>query len=280
MPRNAVSMSRPAAGSHFAASSRPALHSRPAVARFALLRTAGKPRTAASLLLAALCFTALMPATASAEPDVTVEVQGLSARELRAMAEPVVVDKRAMETRIDVLAADLQTLDRMLELVRDRRERQTLKDQLTSLGGRIDALRAELRGSAPAQFDRDFDRRRGPRHDRPDRPVVAAAPVAASAAQMTTLQQSLNEASFRQDKVRVLRLAVPTMYFSTGQAKQITEAFSFSSDKVEVLTMLYPRLVDPENAHTLFGVLAHASDRRKLEEAINAMKNPAAAPAQ
>lgn len=239
------------------------------------------PRNAVSLILTALCFAALMPATASADPDVTVEVQGLSARELRAMAEPVVVDRKAMETRIDVLAADLQTLDRMLELVRDRRERQTLKDQLTSLGGRIDALRAELRGSAPAQYDRNFDRRRGPRHDRHDRPVmVEAAPVAATPAQMTTLQQSLNEASFRQDKVRVLRLAVPTMYFSTGQAKQITEAFSFSSDKVEVLTMLYPRLVDPENAHTLFGVLAHASDRRKLEEAINAMKNPAAPPAQ
>lgn len=242
------------------------------------------PRNAVSLLLAALCFAALIPATAFADPDVTLEVQGISARELRAMAEPVVVDRKAMETRIDVLAADLQTLDRMLELVRDRRERQTLKDQLTSLGGRIDALRAELRGSAPARVERDFDRRRGPRHDRPDRHdrpvVVEAAPVAASAAQMTTLQQSLNEASFRQDKVRVLRLAVPTMYFTTGQAKQITEAFSFSSDKVEVLTMLYPRLVDPENTHTLFGVLAHASDRRKLEEAINAMKNPAAPPAQ
>ena len=134
------------------------------------------PRNAVSLILTALCFAALIPATASADPDVTVEVQGLSARELRAMAEPVVVDKKAMETRIDVLAADLQTLDRMLELVRDRRERQTLKDQLTSLGGRIDALRAELRGSAPAQFDR----RRGPRHDRHDRPVIVeAAPVAA-----------------------------------------------------------------------------------------------------
>lgn len=235
------------------------------------------PRNAVSLALCALFFAALAPAAALADPDVTLEVQGISARELRSMSEPVVVDRKAMETRIEVLAADLATLDRMLELVRDRRERQTFKDQLATLSTRVEALRAELRAGAPARVNRDFDRRRRDR-DRDAAPVVVAPPAAATGAQMAKLQQSLNEASFRNDKVRVLRLAAPTMYFTTAQAKQISEAFSFSSDKVEVLTMLYPRLVDPENAHTLFAVLPHSSDRRKLEAKINEMANQPAAP--
>lgn len=227
------------------------------------------PRSAAVFSLCALALAVLAPAAAFADPDVTLEVQGVSARELRSMAEPAVVDRKAMETRIDVLAADLATLDRMLELVRDRRERQTLKDQLTTLSTRIDALRAEVRAGAPVRVERRFDRR-GRDRDR-DATPVAAPPAPATGAQMTRLQQSLNEASFRNDKVRVLRLAAPTMYFTTAQAKQIAEAFSFSSDKVEVLAMLYPRLVDPENSHTLFSSLPHASDRRKLEEKINEM---------
>ncbi|MCB9527996.1 MAG: DUF4476 domain-containing protein [Myxococcales bacterium] len=231
------------------------------------------PRPAA-FALCALVLAVLAPAAAFADPDVTLEVQGISARELRSMAEPAVVDRKAMETRIDVLAADLATLDRMLELVRDRRERQTLKDQLTTLSTRIDALRAEVRAGAPVRVERHFDRRGRDRdrdRDREAAPVVAAPPAPATGAQMTRLQQSLNEASFRNDKIRVLRLAAPTMYFTTAQAKQIAEAFSFSSDKVEVLAMLYPRLVDPENSHTLFSSLPHASDRRKLEEKINEM---------
>lgn len=237
------------------------------------------PRSAA-FALCALVFAALAPAAAFADPDVTLQAQGISARELRSMAEPAVVDRKAMETRIDVLAADLATLDRMLELVRDRRERQTLKDQLTTLSTRIDALRAEVRAGAPVRVERHFDRRGRDRdRDREVAPVVAAPPAPATGAQMTRLQQSLNEASFRNDKIRVLRLATPTMYFTTAQAKQIAEAFSFSSDKVEVLAMLYPRLVDPENSHTLFSSLPHASDRRKLEEKINEM-NGQATPAQ
>lgn len=236
------------------------------------------PRPAAAFAACALALAVLAPAAAFADPAVTLEVQGISPRELRSMAEPTVVDRKAMETRIDVLAADLATLDRMLELVRDRRERQTLRDQLTTLSTRIDALRAEVRAGAPVRVERNFDRR-GRDRDRDVAPPVAAPPAPATGAQMTRLQQSLNEASFRNDKVRVLRLAAPTMYFTTAQAKQIAEAFSFSSDKVEVFAMLYPRLVDPENSHTLFSSLPHASDRRKLEEKINEM-NSQAAPAQ
>lgn len=224
------------------------------------------PRTIASITLTALALTLLTPLTAAADPDVKVDA---SAREVRQMGDPVVIDRRALETRIAVLAGDVETLDRMLELVRDRRERQTFKDQLSAIRTHLDDLRGELRQGAPTRVERDRDRRRG-RPDAPP-PVVEAPPAPATGAEMTRLSNSLREATFRKDKMRVMRLATPNMFFSTAQARQIVEHFSFNSDKVEVLAMLYPQLVDPENAHTLFAALTHASDRRKLEEKINAI---------
>lgn len=229
------------------------------------------PRTIASLTLTALALTLLTPLTAAADPDVKVDA---SAREVRQMGDPVVIDRRALETRIAVLAGDIETLDRMLELIRDRRERKTFKDQLAAISTHLDDLRAELREGASTRVERDRDRRpRARPHGRPHAPapIVEAPPAPATGAEMTRLSNSLREATFRKDKMRVMRLATPNMHFSTAQARQIVEQFSFNSDKVEVLAMLYPQLVDPENAHTLFAALTHASDRRKLEEKINAI---------
>lgn len=223
------------------------------------------PRTLVSAALAALALTVFTPLTAAADPDVVVDA---SPREIRQMGEPVVVDRRALETRVAVLAGDIETLDRMLELVRDRRERQTFKDQLAAVRTHLEDLRAELRDGAPTRVERG-DRRRGRGMEPP--PVVEAPPAPATGAELSRLSNSLREATFRKDKMRVLRLAAPNMYFSTAQARQLVEHFSFGSDKVEVLAALYPRLVDPENAHTLFAALPHASDRRKLEEKINAL---------
>lgn len=227
------------------------------------------PRPIATLTLTALALTLLTPLTAAADPEVKVDA---SAREVRQMGDPVLIDRRALETRIAVLAGDIETLDRMLELVRDRRERQTFKDQLSTIRTHLDDLRGELREGASTRVERDRDRRRGHRA-RPEAPppVVEAPPAPATGAEMTRLSNSLREATFRKDKMRVMRLATPNMFFSTAQARQIVEHFSFNSDKVEVLAMLYPQLVDPENAHTLFAALTHASDRRKLEEKINAL---------
>lgn len=148
------------------------------------------------------------------------------------------------------------------------------------MGDRIAVLRTELRAGAPARFDRDDRRDRRDRRDqRADRRHDGHGhhvekPQAATGAQLAALSESLRQASFRNDKMRVLRLAAPQHYFTTDQVRQLVEHFSFSSDKVEAIAMLHPRLIDPENTHTLFGLLPHASDRRKLEERISGAPTP------
>lgn len=228
------------------------------------------------VFLFALCCSAVS-LTAHADPDgPRIEAEGLDPMTFRGMADPVVIDRADLQTRIDALAADLATFERMLDLVRDRRERKALGDQLQVMSDRIAALRLELRNGAPASMERRRDVRRRHREERRPvpPPVVEEKPQPATGAQLASLSESLRQASFRQDKMRVLRLAVPNLWFSTGQVKQLIEHFSFGSDKVEALVMLHPRLVDPENTHTLFTLLPHASDRRKFEAQIGAGQLP------
>lgn len=232
------------------------------------------------LLLALTALVSLAAAPALAAPDADLTAVGLSPAAVRTMSDPVVIDRAAMQTQLDALTGDLATFERMLDLVRDRRERKALGDQLAAIGERIAVLRTELRAGAPARFDRDDRRdRRDRRDDRAERRHVghghhAHKPQAATGAQLAALSESLRQASFRNDKMRVLRLAAPQHYFTSDQVRQLVEHFSFSSDKVEAIAMLHPRLVDPENTHTLFGLLPHASDRRKLEERISGAPAP------
>lgn len=234
------------------------------------------------LALTALFSLALAGPALAAPPDAELTAVGLSPAAVRSMSDPVVVDRAGLQVQLDALTNDLATFERMLDLVRDRRERKALGDQLAAIGDRLAVLRTELRAGAPARFDRPdrrsdrrADRRRDrDRRDRHDRRRHDDEMHAATGAQLAALSESLRQASFRKDKMRVLRLAVPQHYFSTAQVKQIVEHFSFSSDKVEVLALLHPRLTDPENTHTLFALLPHASDRRKLEERITGTPAP------
>ncbi len=224
-------------------------------------------------LLVALCALMLAPAAFAGPPEATLTAEGVSRRDVRKMDDPVVIDRAELKDQLDALDGDLKTFERMLDLVRDRRERKALADQLAAVSDRLAAVRAELRDGAVVEARRRDLRedRRDLRDDRRDRrppPVVEEKPRAMTGAQLTSLSNSLRQASFRKDKMRVIRLAAPDNWFTTAQVKQVVEHFSFSSDKVDVLALLHPRLLDPENTHTLFGLLPHASDRRKLEERI------------
>jgi len=222
-------------------------------------------------LSAALCALMLAAPALAGPPEASLTAEGVTGRDVRKMNDPVVLDREALTEQLRALDGDLKTFERMLDLVRDRRERKALGDQLAAIGDRIGTLRSTLRDGAPVEAQRRRDLRDDRREMRPvaAAPVVEERPRAITGAQLAALSNSLKQASFRKDKMRVIRLAAPQQWFSTAQVKQLVEHFSFSSDKVEVLAMLHPRLVDPENTHTLFALLPHASDRRKLEAQIS-----------
>jgi hypothetical protein len=144
------------------------------------------------------------PRPSSPDDALTLEAAGVHPRAFRRYGEPVLLDRSPARAAVTALKADLATLDRMLELVRDRRERKALKEQLASTQAKLEALEAALQNAPPVQR---AERRHVEKHI-----VVTEAPPPsepplepATGAQMARLEQSLRDASFRDDKLRVIR---------------------------------------------------------------------------
>ncbi len=201
-----------------------------------------------------LVLLALLPLAAAARP-VPLEAGGLDRASFARFDDPVLVDRRA-------LGADLKRLGAMLDELAAKRGPK-VRARVEAIRARLDAIEHDLRSA------RQVRHRRWAVPDIPDTPEpVPPAPTAASGAEMTRLLNSLRAASFRDDKLRVLREAAAGLRFRTAQTIQLVRTLNFGGDKVEAFVVLYPRLVDPENFHTAYQALAHDSDRRALEKRV------------
>jgi len=72
------------------------------------------------------------------------------------------------------------------------------------------------------------------------------------------------EASFDNDRVRLLQLAVPYHSFTCAQTKEILEATTFGDGQVQIGCLMYPNIVDKENFFDVVAVLTFSSDKEKL----------------
>lgn len=218
------------------------------------------------LSLTALLALITLPALASARPSAVFEAPELGPRAARQIDKPVVVDKRDLRQEIQGLRRDISELRALVDNMPRgrglRHTRRALRAQIDRMDQHLDQLRGQLRQAAELQQIR---RRRAYTGPAPaPRPTFAPA----SKRDMDQIMTALRGAHFRDDQMRVVRRASEHHYFTARQAVRVAKQLSFSSDQVQALVMMYPRLVDPENEHALYASLPYASDRRALEEQI------------
>jgi hypothetical protein len=66
-----------------------------------------------------------------------------------------------------------------------------------------------------------------------------------------------------------VRIAANSKYFTIDQLVRLLELFSFSDDKINIVRIVYPRVVDKDNAHNLLGAFTYSDDKKKVEQIIN-----------
>ena len=93
--------------------------------------------------------------------------------------------------------------------------------------------------------------------------------TAMSKAEFQQLKANVDEESFADDQLSVVRIAARSKYFSIGQLVELLSLFSFSEDKIEVVEIVYPKVVDPDNAHNLLKAFTYSDDKAKVERIIN-----------
>jgi hypothetical protein len=94
-------------------------------------------------------------------------------------------------------------------------------------------------------------------------PEVASA---IDAKRLRGVTRAIEDAPFKEGKMALLTDQLQNVRLRAEQVGELIDLFAFSSDKVEALVFLYPRLVDPERFEVLLSSLKFKSDRLSVRQ--------------
>jgi hypothetical protein len=85
-----------------------------------------------------------------------------------------------------------------------------------------------------------------------------------STADFSILTKDLDEEPFSMNKLKILKVAVLSNFFLVEQVETLLECFAFEDDRVEAVRILYPQILDDENAYRLFNKFMFSNSKEEL----------------
>ncbi len=168
----------------------------------------------------------------------------------------VVVEREQMIERM----ARMETL--LAQAVNEGGGRK-VRDTLSKLRQEMNALRYDVTNAPDL---RSFRRR--PSGPPPQQPPPQPQVYPITEQQLQSLMHAINKESFGDSKLRVLESAVSTQYFLVPQVMKILQRFSFGEDKLDAVRMLWPRVLDRENAYQLYQGFTFQGEKDELRQII------------
>ncbi len=83
------------------------------------------------------------------------------------------------------------------------------------------------------------------------------------------LLANVDDESFADDQTSVLRIAAKSKYFTIDQLGRLLELFSFADDKINIVQIVYPKIVDKDNSHNLLKAFTYSDDKQRVEQIIS-----------
>ena len=83
------------------------------------------------------------------------------------------------------------------------------------------------------------------------------------------LRHAVERAPFGRDRLAVISTAASTNLFLVPQVLSLTSALGHSEERIAALQILWPRVLDRQNAHLLYDVSPFPSDRRRVAEILS-----------
>ena len=166
----------------------------------------------------------------------------------------------------DELAARLARMEDLLEQALERMGRGPSRQPLLKLGDELDAARKELR-NAP-DLRRYMPRPRPQPQPQPPPPPPAPVVYPVSDDQLQQLSRAIARESFGDGKLRVLEAAAQQQYYLVPQVLKLLERFTFSQDRLNAARVLWPRVLDRQNAFQLYGAFKFSNEKDELRKII------------
>ncbi|NBD13704.1 MULTISPECIES: DUF4476 domain-containing protein [Corallococcus] len=163
-----------------------------------------------------------------------------------------IIDREQMERRIDRLENALRDA---MSRTRDNKGREGIRAAMEEL----DKLSEYIDDAAP------YGTGLPPPGNIPLPPAPPPPPRPVAEAQFRSISQAMIRESSSREKLRILSQVAPNENFLVSHVLSLLEQFSFSSDKLEVVRLMRPTLLDPQNGYQLYQAFAFSSDKAKLQ---------------
>jgi hypothetical protein len=202
-----------------------------------------------------------------------VNLKGVSFEQLSAMKSPRLLDVQPLEQQLSQALSGLEALTFMSKMVPEEHAQKALIAQIEALKATISALQSQLTQSPSVDYSvpppPPVVEAEPPRDERRKERRKRRRPKAMSATRLSQLWSSLEAAPFRDEKMIIIRQISREDYLTAEQAEVFVKTLSFSDDKRDAITTLYPKLIDPEGVERLYRLLDHSSDRKKARKEID-----------
>ncbi|WP_158629199.1 DUF4476 domain-containing protein [Corallococcus sp. AB030] len=159
----------------------------------------------------------------------------------------VVIDREQVARRIDRLESALRDA---MSRTKDAKGRESIRNAMEEL----DKLSEYVDDAAPVVVNH-------PAPLPPPPPVVR--PI--SDVQFRNITAAMVRESFPREKLRILSQVAPNENFLVTHILSVLGQFNFSNDKLEVVRLMRPTLLDPQNGYQLYQAFPFSNDKQQLQ---------------
>ncbi len=83
-----------------------------------------------------------------------------------------------------------------------------------------------------------------------------------------TFYKEMKNEPFKEDRMKLLNAALAGSDFTSAQCLQLTKLYTFDDDRMEIMKIMYPRIVDKEAFFTVINTLTFGSSKEKMKDFI------------
>ena len=162
----------------------------------------------------------------------------------------VVVEREDVEAR-------LANLEKLLGEAFERSKRGDGRGKLREAYEELNDIR-EVLANAP-------DARGG--YNPPPPPPPSYQPIAEG--KLQKIINAMSREPFAEDKLNILEDATRDHHFLVSQVQQVLSQFQFSKDRLQVVRMLWSRVLDRQNGFQLYNAFQFSNDKEELKRIIS-----------
>ena len=83
-----------------------------------------------------------------------------------------------------------------------------------------------------------------------------------------TFYKEMKNEPFKDDRMKLLNAALAGSDFTSAPCLQLTKLYTFDDDRMEIMKIMYPRIVDKEAFFTVINTLTFGSSKEKMKDFI------------